>query len=195
MVGTLRLNYFRHLFDGMNFGSSGSMALMLEDGTMLMRHPYDQKVIGRSLMGTANYTRFAQTSSGAFFGATALDGVKRWYTYRHINGFPMILDVALATDDIYAEWRGRAWTIGSLMAALDVMIIGFALSFSQQWKRRLSIEEELRILARTDGLTGLDNRRTFEEVAQDEWRRAQRTAHPLSMLLIDVEHFKGFNDL
>jgi diguanylate cyclase (GGDEF)-like protein len=195
VVGTLRLNYFRRLFDGMNLGSGGSMALMLDDGTMLMRRPYDQKVIGRSLMGTANYTRFAQTSNGAFFGTAALDGVKRWYTYRHISGFPIILDVALATDDIYAEWRGRAWTIGSLMAALDVMIIGFALLFSQQWKRRLAFEEELRVLARTDGLTGLHNRRTFEEMADIEWRRAQRTGQPLSMLLIDVDHFKGFNDL
>ncbi|NYH18852.1 diguanylate cyclase (GGDEF)-like protein [Paraburkholderia bryophila] len=195
MVGTLQLNYFRYLFDGMNLGSGGSMALMLDDGTMLMRRPYDQKIIDRSLMGTANYTRFAQTSSGAFFGTAAIDGVKRWYTYRHINGFPMILDVALATEDIYAEWRTRAWLIGSLMAALDMMIVGFALSFSQQWKRRLSIEEELRVLARTDGLTGLLNRRTFEESAQDEWRRAQRTGHALSMLLIDVDHFKGFNDL
>lgn len=51
------------------------------------------------------------------------------------------------------------------------------------------------MLARTDGLTGLHNRRTLEEMAQTEWRRAQRTGHPLSMLLIDVDHFKGFNDL
>ncbi|MGE8330896.1 MAG: GGDEF domain-containing protein, partial [Paraburkholderia nemoris] len=52
-----------------------------------------------------------------------------------------------------------------------------------------------RVLARTDGLTGLNNRRTFEEHAEEEWRRAQRNAWPLSMLLIDVDSFKGFNDL
>jgi diguanylate cyclase (GGDEF)-like protein len=53
----------------------------------------------------------------------------------------------------------------------------------------------LRVLARTDGLTGLNNRRTFEEHAEREWLIMQRTGRPLSMLLIDVDNFKGFNDL
>jgi diguanylate cyclase (GGDEF)-like protein len=51
------------------------------------------------------------------------------------------------------------------------------------------------MLARTDGLTGLNNRRSFEEHAEEEWRRAQRNVWPLSMLLIDVDSFKGFNDI
>ncbi|MFM0178856.1 diguanylate cyclase [Paraburkholderia aspalathi] len=195
VVGTMRLTYFRHLFAGMNLGSGGSMALMLNDGTMLMRRPYDPKIIGRSLTGTSNYSRFLQQPSGDFFGTAAIDGVERWYAFRHIDMYPLILDVALSTRDIYVEWRHRAWLIGSLIAALDVVIIALALLFSQQLRQRRAAEEELRVLARTDGLTGLNNRRTFEEHAEDEWRRAQRNGWPLSMLLIDVDTFKGFNDL
>jgi diguanylate cyclase (GGDEF)-like protein len=195
VVGTLRLNYFRNLFAGMNLGAGGSMALMLADGTMLMRRPYDPKIVGRSLMGTANYTRFAQAPSGDFFGTAAIDGVQRWYVFRHIGNFPLILDVALATQDIYAEWRRRAWIIGSLVGAVDVVILTLAVLFAQQLKRRLAMETELRSLARTDGLTKLCNRRAFDEIAQAEWRRAQRSDLPLSLLMIDVDHFKGFNDL
>jgi diguanylate cyclase (GGDEF)-like protein len=109
--------------------------------------------------------------------------------------YPLILDVALSTHDIYMQWRHRAWIIGSLIAAVDVTIIALAVLFSHQLRHRRAAEEELRVLARTDGLTGLNNRRTFEEHAEDEWRRAQRNAWPLSMLLIDVDSFKGFNDL
>ncbi|MFM0741916.1 sensor domain-containing diguanylate cyclase [Paraburkholderia xenovorans] len=195
VVGTLRLAYFRRLFAGMNLGAGGSMALMLSDGTMLMRRPYDPQVIGRSLTGTANYSRFTQQPSGDFFGTAAIDGVERWYAFRHIDMYPLILDVALSTHDIYVEWRHRAWLIGSLIGALDVTIIALAVLFSQQLRQRRAAEEELRELARTDGLTGLNNRRTFEEHAENEWRRAQRNAWPLSMLLIDVDSFKGFNDL
>jgi diguanylate cyclase (GGDEF)-like protein len=57
------------------------------------------------------------------------------------------------------------------------------------------METELRSLARTDGLTGLCNRRAFDEMAELEWRRAQRSGLPLSLLMIDIDHFKGFNDL
>lgn len=195
VVGTMRLTYFRHLFAGMNLGAGGSMALMLSDGTMLMRRPYDAKIIGLNLTGTSNYSRFTGQPSGDFFGTAAIDGVERWYAFRHIDMYPLILDVALSTHDIYVEWRRRAWIIGSLIAALDLAIIALAVLFSQQLRQRRAAEEELRVLARTDGLTGLNNRRTFEEHAEEEWRRAQRNGWPLSMLLIDVDTFKGFNDL
>ncbi|CAG4891675.1 sensor domain-containing diguanylate cyclase [Paraburkholderia saeva] len=195
VAGTMRLSYFRRLFEGMNLGAGGSMALMLADGTMLMRRPFDEKIIGRNLQGTSNYTRFTQGASGDFFGTAAIDGVPRWYAFRHIASYPMILDVAIATHDIYAEWRHRAWIIGSLMAAVDVALVALAVLFSQQLRRRMAVEEELRMLARTDGLTGLHNRRAFEELVDAEWRRAQRSGRPLSMLMLDVDNFKGFNDL
>ncbi|MFT4063496.1 diguanylate cyclase [Paraburkholderia sp.] len=195
VVGTLRLTYFHRLFDGMKLGPSGSMALMLSDGTMLMRRPYDSKTIGINLTGTANYSRFVRHPSGDFFGTAAIDGVERWYAFRHIDIYPLILDVALSTQDIYVQWRRRAWIIGTLIAALDVTIIALAILFSQQLRRRREAEEELHELARTDGLTGLNNRRAFEEHLNDEWRRAQRSGLPLSLLLIDVDYFKGFNDL
>ncbi|MBW8835925.1 MAG: diguanylate cyclase, partial [Burkholderia sp.] len=111
------------LFDGMNLGAGGSMALMLSDGTMLMRRPYDPKTIGINLMGTANYSRFVQQPSGDFFGTAAIDGVERWYAFRHIDMYPLILDVALSTRDIYVGWRRRAWIIGSLIGALNLTMI------------------------------------------------------------------------
>lgn len=195
VVGTMRIRYFRGLFDGMNLGSSGSMALMLRDGTMLMRRPYDPKVVGIALAGTANFARFVRRPSGGFFGAAAIDGVKRWYAFRHIDTYPLIVDVALSERDIYTKWRHRAWIIGSLIGALDVTIIALAILFAQQLRHRRAAEDELRILARTDGLTGLDNRRTFEETMHEAQRRARRNAKPLSVLLIDVDSFKRFNDL
>src|SRR4029077_2815516 len=51
-----------------------------------------------------------------------------------------------------------------------------------------------RRLARTDGLTGLQNHRTFQERLAQEIARAERYNHPLSMLMIDVDHFKAYND-
>jgi diguanylate cyclase (GGDEF)-like protein len=53
---------------------------------------------------------------------------------------------------------------------------------------------ELERLNAIDGLTGVANRRRFDEVLRHEWLRAARGGHPLSLLLIDVDQFKQFND-
>jgi len=49
-------------------------------------------------------------------------------------------------------------------------------------------------LATTDGLTGLNNHRTFQEFMDNEFERARRYSRPLSILLTDIDHFKSFND-
>ena len=59
---------------------------------------------------------------------------------------------------------------------------------------RKRLEFELERLARSDGLTGLANRRAFDETLEREWRRAMREGTELSLLLIDADHFKSFND-
>lgn len=59
---------------------------------------------------------------------------------------------------------------------------------------RTKIEEKLRIMAHTDALTGINNRRRFLELLTGEIRRAERTGLPLSMMMIDIDYFKNVND-
>jgi two-component system, chemotaxis family, response regulator WspR len=53
---------------------------------------------------------------------------------------------------------------------------------------------ELQKLAALDGLTGIANRRRFDEAIGIEWQRARRRQAPLSLLMCDVDHFKNYND-
>jgi diguanylate cyclase (GGDEF)-like protein len=58
----------------------------------------------------------------------------------------------------------------------------------------LDTNMRLKLLASRDGLTGIANRRTLDERLVQEWRRATRLNAPLAMLMIDIDHFKQFND-
>jgi len=53
---------------------------------------------------------------------------------------------------------------------------------------------ELQKLAALDGLTGIANRRRFDDTLQGEWQRGQRDKEPLSLLFCDIDHFKKYND-
>ncbi|SHE72538.1 diguanylate cyclase (GGDEF) domain-containing protein [Devosia limi DSM 17137] len=59
----------------------------------------------------------------------------------------------------------------------------------------LILTEQLKVLASTDGLTGLMNRRAFDHALDTELARSRRNNSPLSLLIIDIDWFKAFNDL
>lgn len=56
------------------------------------------------------------------------------------------------------------------------------------------LTDELRNIATIDALTELRNRRSFEELLREEWSRCLRAGEPISLLMVDVDHFKKFND-
>jgi diguanylate cyclase (GGDEF)-like protein len=65
---------------------------------------------------------------------------------------------------------------------------------NQEIARRQELEDELRALASVDGLTGINNRRHFLELGGKEFSRAQRYGNALSVMMMDVDHFKNIND-
>jgi diguanylate cyclase (GGDEF)-like protein len=63
--------------------------------------------------------------------------------------------------------------------------------------RTAELEEsnaKLATLSSTDSLTGVTNRRGFDEALAAEWRRAKRGGHSLALAMLDVDHFKSYND-
>jgi len=89
-----------------------------------------------------------------------------------------------------------AWTEGNSRIIRDAST-GEALEFVIVWRNiteRKLLEEKLSAMAMMDGLTGLANRRAFDEALEREWKRTLREGTQISLLLLDVDHFKRFND-
>ena len=73
-------------------------------------------------------------------------------------------------------------------------IVSLSRSFHRLVTEAKALTTQLKALASTDGLTAVGNRRRFDEVLDQEWRRGLRSGQPLSLLLLDVDHFKAYND-
>ena len=190
---TLSVNYFRDLFAGLNLGPQGAIALFEHDGTILMRLP-DLNLAGSMIRNRSNLARFTSMASGAFLGRSSVDGQKRLFVFTQIAPFGLTLVISPAEVDIYATWRKRAWVIGGAMVALAVGYLLLAELLASELRRRSEVEAELRTLSHTDALTTVGNRRYFDEVFEKEWRRTRRESGALSVLFVDVDRFKQFND-
>ncbi len=98
-----------------------------------------------------------------------------------------------------AKWETSEEAKGLELGAVDYIrkpfsppIIRARIRNHLELKRNRDLLENLSTL---DGLTNIPNRRRFDEIYIQEWNRALRTKSPLSLLFIDIDHFKNYNDL
>ncbi len=95
-------------------------------------------------------------------------------------------------EDEEDETRGLdAGAIDYLTKPVSPAILRARVRNHLELKRRGDI---LKSLTHLDGLTGIANRRRFDEMLEREWRRCRRNEKPLSLLLMDVDFFKRYND-
>ncbi|MCK1743607.1 diguanylate cyclase [Bradyrhizobium sp. 139] len=92
--------------------------------------------------------------------------------------------------------KGDIWAEAALHVtrASDSGEIDGVVAVVRDMTEQKDLQDKLASLATTDGLTGLANRRAFDERLAEEWTRARRDGTQISLLLIDVDHFKKFND-
>ena len=72
--------------------------------------------------------------------------------------------------------------------------VGIAIQQAELYQQLEVANQELKRLATLDGLTGLANRRRFDEYIEQEWQRLAREQEPLSLILCDIDFFKLYND-
>jgi diguanylate cyclase (GGDEF)-like protein len=193
VAGSIRFSYFHDLFGRLNLGPDDTITVLRHDATVIMRTPFDLDVIGRSLAHVPGVMRALSEPSGSYTGLGALDGVPRLLVWRD-GTRPLVVLVGKPWSSILNLWRTEATRIGAIMLGLISFVLGVTMFLAREIGRRALAEGKLEELATTDALTGLKNRRKFDAVIDDEWRRATRQKTPLALLMIDADHFKSYND-
>ena len=188
------LDYFQQLLDKLDVGTHGIALILRNDGTLVARSPAldgsTQFVVLRSPM----FRRMLEGKNGSYEAVSPVDGRTRLYTFARIPGTTLIAAVAPAEDDMLAEWKGRSEIVGAsaLFVSGTFVVVIWLLAFAL--RDRTAMQSRLEHMAQTDSLTGLNNRRTLDKALLTEWQRMQRTGRELSVLFIDADHFKKYND-
>jgi len=100
-------------------------------------------------------------------------------------------------QSILLQYPGDRWIQG-LVARSDrgrtVVARADVTALARAQHQATKANEKLSHQSATDGLTGITNRRRFDEILATEWLRAARSGSCLSLLMVDIDHFKRFND-
>lgn len=136
-----------------------------------------------------------------------MDGIaacKQIKAKEHLTDIPIIM----VTGSVNDEYIGRAFDAGAIdfvykpINKVELLArVRSVLKLKQEMDRRKEavrqLEEsnrKLQLLSYADGLTGIANRRHFDEMLNKEWRRSLRDNTPLTLILLDVDFFKNYND-
>jgi len=207
-LATIRVDYVLGLLNGLEIGERGAIALLLGEGTVLARRPFFTEDLGRNLGSSAYFRTLAENRSGITTVPSPIDGVRRLVSFEHAKSNPLLITVALAEDEVLAEWR-RAATVQALGILLLVSVVGLSGGYVIRTVRhRRDVERDLTAardalvlandklehLAEHDGLTGLYNRRAYDQRVAEVMARCRRSRQPVSVVMFDVDFFKKYND-
>ena len=194
-MATISGNYFLNLYNQVDIGRAGVITLALSDGTILMRKPFKQANIGKSL-AQAPFFRFMlpKHPTGSYESHSIVDGVSRLFAYHRVAKYPLLMVVGVSKDEVLVAWRWESLVMLSELVAM-IAILGILYAhLMREIRKRETAEAKLERLVLVDGLTGLGNRHQFDAVLEREWRRAIRTRTSLAFLMIDADEFKSYND-
>jgi diguanylate cyclase (GGDEF)-like protein len=193
VAGSIRFSYFHELFERLNLSQDDTITVLRRDRMIIMRRPFDLDVIGTNLADRPGWSPANLQDGGSYSGVGPVDSIPRLYV-RSSSTSPLFVVVGKPLDSILGLWRKQAIGIGAIMLLLATFVLVAALFLVREIGRRAQAENRLEELATTDALTGLKNRRKFDATIEMEWRRAMRYGAPISLLMIDADHFKTFND-
>jgi diguanylate cyclase (GGDEF)-like protein len=125
-----------------------------------------------------------------------MPGMDGYEVCRRLKANPLTQNIPVifvtAKTEVADEQQGlRLGAMDYIVKPFHLPIVAARIANQITLKRKTDLLESLAML---DGLTSIPNRRRFDEALEAEWKRARRDAAPMALMMIDVDHFKAYND-
>ena len=193
-VLNLNVHYFRQLLQGIQIGTHGRTTIFGPQGRVFMTLPYAAELIGMDRRETLLYRTLAASRNGSIVLESPVDGRLRLSVFRTVDDSGIKVLVSPAIEDIFQTWNRRAKEVLGAATILAAAMVFLSALLGRELRARRRAEQRMVEMAHTDGLTGLSNRRSLDAALARESARLGRTAAELSLLFVDVDYFKRFND-
>lgn len=141
--GSLHLEFFRQLFTAIASGDENAIALFSDQGKLLVRHPENDDLIGRTF-GRAGRFPASPGQSGTFEMVSTVDGVDRLFAFRRIAKFPLVISVGISRATAFAEVSRKAVGVGAAVLVLSGLIAALGLALVSELRRRAGAERRAR---------------------------------------------------
>lgn len=209
VLATLNIAFFQSFYEAFDLGDNGALFLALNDGTLVTRRPLKPGLIGSDISKGPIFTLIREHGpEGTAMFVSRIDHIERLNSYRPLKNYPLIVSAAQSRASILKFWFKSTQLEAVALLVLVVIIVFAGWKLYLQFLIRDRLEQELRVmkddleknndvlkdLSLTDGLTGLANRRHLDEQIESEFGRARRNGTALALVMIDVDHFKRYND-
>ncbi|MCP5455385.1 MAG: diguanylate cyclase [Thermotogae bacterium] len=125
-----------------------------------------------------------------------MPGMDGYDVCRNLKNYPETKDIPIvfitAKDETEFEEKGlKAGAIDYIIKPFNPNVLKLRIKNHVELKRSKDL---LRQMSYIDGLTGIYNRRLFDQTIEREWRRAIRNSSEISLIMIDIDYFKKYND-
>ena len=201
-LATVPVSYFQSFFKRMDVDDAGVIFLALDNGELLARRPTVAALMTTNLSKGEIFSRYlSQSDSGTAIIKSIVDGIERIYAYRRLAGLPIVAAAGVSYEHVFAPWWSYVYQSVALVGSIILALAFLGNLLYRQIQQLLvaerelkAIRKELEVIAHTDGLTSLANRRNFDLAMDKEWKRATRNQTSISVILLDIDLFKQCND-
>jgi len=185
----LDLSFFQRWLDSID-DPDISISIMDTRQVLLARKPAGDR-IGTHVKDEA-LKGFVEGEADAelFRRVSPVDGIDRLWSLRKIRDLPLIVAVGSPIEAVLVPWRAKVYSYILGNGLLVVTTVLLAIAYQKNSHNAKTMEN----LAMVDALTGLMNRRSFNDIAKARFKDAKRAKANASLVMIDVDHFKAIND-
>ena len=154
-VAAIDPGYFQNFYANFDIGQRGAILLASDEGTLLVRRPFDPTKIGSDLSKGGIFTALPRLGPVASVAIRALtDGVERLNSYHSVGAYPLLVAVARETNEVLDPWRiaaaydlAASLSLAALVAILGVLLLRQAGNLTTTMATLAASEREVRLLA------------------------------------------------
>jgi PAS domain-containing protein len=135
-IGVVDLGYFAELYKAITLSPEGSVAVFRSDGTILVRYPEAEAMIGQKLPATSKWYPAVAEGGGTYTASGSVDGVIRVVSVRTMCDYPLVVAVTIPEDAALAGWRHFALVVGAVSGSV-AMCFGLLFGALARGSRKL----------------------------------------------------------